>query len=122
MSRVVHFEIPADNPERASAFYAKALGWEFQLFPGPMKYWLVRTGPDGEMGINGGMMARLNPGHVPVIVAGVESVDTTSASIMKAGGTSVAPKMSIPGVGWAAYFNDTEGNTFGIFQPDPAAK
>jgi len=68
------------------------------------------------------MMARQHPGQAPVLVAGVESVDTSSARITKVGGVSVAPKMAIPGVGWAAYFKDTEGNVFGIFQDDPSAK
>ena len=122
MSRIVHFEIPADNPERASAFYARALGWEFQAFPGPMSYWLVRTGADGTPGINGGMMKREAPGQAPVLVAGVESVDASSVQVTKAGGVNVVPKMAIPGVGWCAYFQDTEGNIFGIFQDDPGAK
>ena len=122
MSRIIHFEIPADKPERASSFYAQALGWEFEQFPGPMKYWLVRTGAENARGIDGGMMPREHPGQAPVLVAGVESVDTSSAKITRAGGVSVAPKMAIPGVGWAAYFKDTEGNVFGIFQDDPSAK
>ncbi|HEU4364742.1 MAG TPA: VOC family protein [Candidatus Krumholzibacteria bacterium] len=122
MNRIVHFEIPADNPERATAFYAKALGWEFSKYPGDMPYWLVKTGADGVPGIDGGLMPRQHPGQGPVLVAGVESVDTTTANITKAGGVSVAPKMAIPGVGWAAYFTDPEGNVFGIFQNDPGAK
>lgn len=122
MSRIIHFEIPADNPERASAFYAKALGWEFSQYPGPMKYWLVRTGAEGKPGIDGGMMPREHPGQTPTLVAGVDNVDAASATIAKAGGESVLPKMAIPGVGWAAYFKDTEGNVFGIFQDDTSAK
>lgn len=122
MSRIVHFEIPADDPKRASAFYAKALGWEFQQYPGPMKYWLVRTGAQGTPGIDGGMMPREHPGQAPALVAGVESVDAASASIVQAGGVGVVPKMAIPGVGWAAYFKDTEGNIFGVFQDDANAK
>ena len=122
MSRIIHFEIPADNPERASAFYANALGWEFEKYPGPMNYWLVRTGAEGKPGIDGGMMPREHPGQVPTLVAGVDSVDAASTQITKAGGVSVLPKMAIPGVGWAAYFKDTEGNIFGIFQDDANAK
>jgi predicted enzyme related to lactoylglutathione lyase len=122
MSRIVHFEIPADNFERASAFYAQALGWEFQQFPGPMKYSLVRTGAPGTPGIDGGLMERRGPAQAPTLVAGVESVDASSTQIAKAGGINVVPKMAIPGVGWCAYFKDTEGNIFGIFQDDASAK
>jgi predicted enzyme related to lactoylglutathione lyase len=122
MNRIIHFEIPADNPERASAFYAKTLGWEFSKFPGEMPYWLVRTGPEGSRGIDGGMMPRQQPGQGPVLVAGVESVDAAAKKVTGAGGHEVVPKMAIPGVGWAAYFTDTEGNIFGIFQDDANAK
>ncbi len=54
MSRIVHFEVPADNPERAQKFYSQALGWEFTSFGGPMQYWLVKTGVTGTPGIDGG--------------------------------------------------------------------
>lgn len=122
MSRVIHFEIPADNPERATAFYAKALGWEFDKFPGPMSYWLVRTGADDRPGINGGLLQRMGQEQTPMVVAGVESVDASSAQIARAGGVNVVPKMAIPGVGWCAYFKDTEGNIFGIYEDDASAK
>ena len=48
MARVVHFEIPADNPERALDFYGKLFGWQFQKYPGPQDYWLVTTGPGNQ--------------------------------------------------------------------------
>jgi predicted enzyme related to lactoylglutathione lyase len=122
MSKIVHFEIPADDPERAMAFYGKALGWEFTKFEGPMDYWLIRTGPDEAPGIGGGLAPRRQPGEGPVTVAGVASVDETAKAIEAAGGKTVIPRMGIPGQGWAAYFTDPEGNVFGIFQPDPEAK
>jgi predicted enzyme related to lactoylglutathione lyase len=122
MSRIVHFEIPADNPERATAFYAKALGWEFQKFPGEMPYWLVRTGAEGKPGIDGGLLQRRGPGQTPMVIAGVDNIDAAVAKVEKAGGENVVPKMPIPGVGWCAYFKDTEGNIFGIFQDDTNAK
>ena len=122
MNRIIHFEIPADDPQRATAFYAKALGWEFTKFPGEMPYWMVRTGPEGNRGIDGGLMPRQHPGQAPVLVAGVTSVDESAAMITRAGGGVVLPKMPIPGVGWAAYFTDPEGNVFGIFQDDPGAR
>jgi predicted enzyme related to lactoylglutathione lyase len=120
MPRVVHFEIPADSPERAIAFYSRVFGWEFQKWDGPMPYWMVKTG-EGEPGINGGLMPRQAPGSSTVNTITVDSVDTSVASIQKAGGTLVVPKMAIPGVGWLAYCNDPEGNTFGIMQEDSAA-
>ncbi len=122
MSRIVHFEVPADNLERAQKFYSQALGWEFTEFGGPMQYWLVKTGPNGAPGIDGGMLKREQAGQAPTLVAGVASIDQSIAQVTKAGGIPVVPKMPIPGVGWAAYFIDTEGNCFGVFQEDSNAK
>jgi len=62
MSRVIHFEIPAAEPDRAAAFYGKVFGWKFDKWPGPIEYWMVVTGKDGELGINGGMMRK--PGGI----------------------------------------------------------
>lgn len=122
MSRIIHFEVPADNPDRAQKFYAQALGWEFTQFGGPMEYWLVKTGSNGQPGIDGGLLKREQAGQGPVLVAGVASIDQAIAQVTKAGGIPAAPKMAIPGVGYAAYFIDTEGNCFGVFQDDANAK
>ena len=61
MPRPTHFEIPAENPERAMAFYGDVLGWTFQKWQGPVDYWLIMTGPEGEPGINGGLLRRQHP-------------------------------------------------------------
>lgn len=122
MSRIIHFEVPADNPERAQKFYSQALGWEFTQFGGPMQYWLVKTGPNGAPGIDGGLLKREQAGQGPMVIAGVASIDKSIEQVKKAGGTQVVEKMAIPGVGWAAYFLDTESNCFGIFQDDTSAK
>lgn len=52
----------------------------------------------------------------------VDSVDASVAAVMKAGGKQVIPKMPIPGVGFLAYREDTEGNLFGMMQSDRSAK
>jgi len=121
MSRVVHFEIPADNPERAAGFYKKAFGWKIERWPGPMEYWMVNTGPDGVPGINGGLMKKGNVTTTTNTV-GVESVDNAIAAITNAGGKLIMPKTPIPTVGYFAYCQDTEGNLFGVMQSDPSAK
>jgi len=121
MPRVIHFEIPADDPERAAAFYGEVFGWKFQKWDGPMPYWLVTTGDDGAPGINGGMMPRSHPGASTVNTVGVASVDETLAAIQRKGGKVALPRMAVPGVGWLAYCIDPEGNTFGILQPDAKA-
>jgi predicted enzyme related to lactoylglutathione lyase len=120
MSRIVHFEIQADDPQRAIEFYRKSLGWDFQKW-GEHDYWLVKTGPANEPGIDGGILPRRGPINY-VNTAQVESVDDTIKAVEAAGGQLVVPKSSIPGVGWLAYCKDTEGNVFGIMTPDPGAK
>jgi len=121
MSRPIHFEIPADNPERASAFYQDVFGWQFRKWDGPMTYWLITTGKEGECGIDGGMMPRQAPGTSTVNTIGVESLDASLETIEAKGGKTVVPKMPVPGVGWLAYCVDTEGNTFGVLQADETA-
>jgi uncharacterized protein len=122
MSRVIHFEIPAADPERAAAFYNKAFGWKFEKWPGPIEYWMVSTGVDGTPGINGGLMKKQPPAMATTNTIGVESVDNAIDSVKKAGGKLVTPKTPIPTVGYFAYLEDTEGNLFGVMQSDPKAK
>ena len=121
MSRVVHFELPADNPQRAMKFYEGALGWKFEKWEGPMDYWLITTGPEEEPGIDGGLAPRLKPDTGLEHTIDVKSVDETSKKIEALGGKVIRPKQAVPGVGWLAYCIDTEGNTFGIMEEDPEA-
>ncbi len=121
MPRPVHFEIPADDPERAAAFYGSVFGWQFQKWDGPIPYWLITTGKDGECGIDGGMMPRQAPGTSTVNTVSVGSLDASLETIASRGGTIVVPKMHVPGVGWLAYCADTEGNTFGVLEPEEKA-
>ncbi|MSU49670.1 MAG: VOC family protein [Opitutus sp.] len=130
MPRPIHFEIHADNPERAIAFYTITLGWTFKKWEGgPMPYWLVTTGADGTTGINGGLHPRMGPPAVDgqavvafVCTVDVDNVDAYVAKVTAAGGNICVPKMPIPGMGWLAYAKDTEGNIFGMMQIDPAAR
>ena len=129
MPRVIHFEIPADDPQRASRFYGSVFGWQFNKWEGPQDYWLVSTGGDpgapgaaAAVGIDGGMMRRPHPGAGTVNTIDVPSVDEYVARIQAQGGTVVAPKMAVPGIGWLAYCQDPEGNTFGIMQSDAEAR
>jgi uncharacterized protein len=118
MPRVVHFEIPADEPERASKFYKDVFNWDIQKWDGPEDYWLVGTGDRSQLGIDGGIMKRRHPEQPPVNTIDVASVDDFAAKITENGGQIVVPKMPVPGIGWLAYFKDTEGNIFGIMQED----
>jgi uncharacterized protein len=122
MPRPMHFEIPANNPERAMDFYARALGWKFTKWDGPVEYWVIETGNASEPGINGGLMRKRHPDQPCVNTVAVENIDRTIQSIESSGGTMVVAKMPVPGVGWLAYCKDTEGYIFGVMQPDSSAK
>jgi hypothetical protein len=126
MSRVVHFEVHAEDPERAIRFYSAVLGWSFTHWGGPQDYWLITTGPADQPGINGGMVRRMGVIDGQAVIAfvctvDVDSVDETVAKALENGGTVALPKMAVPGVGWLAYVKDTEGNIFGMMQNDPSA-
>ncbi len=121
MPRVVHFEIPADDPERTASFYQDVFGWQFEKWRGPEDYWLINTGSDAEPGINGGMLRKRLPEAGTVNTIDVLSVDDYSARITEHGGKIVVPKLAVPGVGWLAYCEDPEGNVFGIMQADRSA-
>lgn len=122
MSRVIHFELAADDPQRAIAFYEKVFGWHFDKWQGPVEYWLITTGPADQPGIDGGMARRAEPGFSTENTVGVDSLDDALAGVEANGGTILRPKQVVPGVGWMAYCQDTEGNTFGIMQEDPSAE
>ena len=121
MSRVIHFELPIDDPERAIAFYEKALGWKIEKWQGPEDYWLVMTGDKSEPGIDGGLTRR-GTAKATTNTIGVESIDEATRKIVEAGGRTLGSKETIPGVGYQQYCVVTEGNVFGIMQPDMTAK
>lgn len=121
MARVIHFEINADDPERAAKFYSSVFDWKINKWGGPNEYWLVDTGSN-DPGINGGLMKRMDPRASTVNTVGVENVDVFAKKVESAGGKIVVQKYAVPGVGWLAYAIDTEGNSFGIMQMDENAK
>lgn len=122
MGRVVHFELPADDPERAVNFYQKALGWTIKKWEGPVEYWLVMTGPEDEPGIDGGLAPRSELQVGAVNTVDVASVDEVTVRIEEHGGKVIHPKHPVPGVGWMAYCEDTEGTVFGVMERDPEAE
>jgi predicted enzyme related to lactoylglutathione lyase len=126
MSRVIHFEIHAENPQRAVDFYTALFGWQFTRW-GEEAYWLIKTGEPTEPGIDGGLAPRRGGIDGTAVIAYVCTVDVKDLAATLEHATSlgaeiVLPTMPIPGIGWLAYAKDTEGNIFGMMQPDPNAK
>lgn len=115
MPRVVHFELPADDPERAGAFYRSVFGWKIDKWDGPVDYWLVTTGEEGTPGIDGAISPR-EQGATVTYTVDVPSVDEYVEKVLAAGGTIALPKQEVPGVGYLAYCADTEGNVFGVME------
>ena len=120
MARVVHFEFAVDDADRALAFYREVFGWKIEKWEGPTDYWLIATG-EGDAGIDGALTPRDADTPNTVVTVDVESVDDAMAKITAAGGRAVTPKIAVPGVGYMAYCEDTEGNRFGLMQADPSA-
>lgn len=120
MPKIVHFEIPVDDPQRAAAFYRDVLGWEVSRY-GEEPYWLVRAGGDEEPGADGALVGREELHRSPVVIAGVADVEDVLDRVQKAGGAVIQGRLPIPGMGWSAYIRDPEGNTIGFFQPDTSA-
>ena len=121
MPRVIHFEIHAGDPSRAVKFYEGVFGWKISKWGGPAGYWLASTGDEKEPGINGAIMQRTGNGSTWNTMD-VPSIDEFMKKVAEAGGKIVTKKMAVPGVGYMAYCEDTEGNTFGIMQADERAK
>ena len=121
MNRVVHFELGAVEPARAVEFYKNVFGWEAQKW-GAEDYWLMQTGSAPEPGINGAILRNKDSQPRTVNSIQVSSIDEYAGKVKQNGGQVVVPKMAVPTVGYLAYCKDTEGNIFGIFQPDAAAQ
>ena len=121
-ARVVHFEIPFDDGDRARSFYADVFGWNITSMP-ELDYTIVSTGPTDEQGmpsepgfISGGMMQRQADIGTPVITLDVDDIDKALATIEEHGGAMVLAKMAVAEMGFAAYFRDSEGNLMGLWQ------
>ncbi len=132
MNRVVHFEIHADELQRAVDFYKKVFNWTIDQWPGlGYEYWMVMTAEKDskEPGINGGLLKRPAPlakemcgSNAFVCTVQVDSFDDVAKKIEEAGGKVAMPKFALAGMAWQGYFIDTEGNTFGLHQADSNAK
>ncbi len=124
--RVVHFEIPYDDGDRARKFYEAAFGWELTTMP-DMGYTLVACGPNGDQGpsepgfINGGMMQRQAPFTTPNIVIDVDNLESALKAVNEAGGKTVTERQAVGEMGFTAYFKDPEGNLVGLWETAPSS-
>ena len=120
-ANLVWFDIPADDLERAKTFYGKLFGWKINPFPSMPDYQHIDTGgPDASP--DGGLMKRIHPGHTITNYILVPSVTKFMAKVKKLGGDICKPKSAVPGMGYFAVCQDTENNTFAIWEMNPKAK
>ncbi len=120
--RIVHFEIPFDDGDRARAFYSGVFGWQTQEMP-EMQYTMVMTGPVGDNSmpsepgyINGGMFQRTDTLNVPVLTINVDSIEAALDKVEASGGKTVEAKQAVGDMGFVAYINDSEGNLIGLWE------
>jgi len=125
MNTVIHFEVQADDVERAKNFYEKVLGWKIapmmsKAEGGMMDYWGITTRESGP-GINGGLYERPKEAedrfYLYDCTVAVDDLDKAMEAVRANGGTILREKSEIPGVGWFTNAKDTEGNRFGLMQP-----
>jgi uncharacterized protein len=124
MPKIIHFDIAAEDPEKSMEFYQKVFGWKFEKWEGPTDYWfMLPQNPDEEKeeGILGAIARKEKPGEGVMNTFGVTDIDTYLAKIQAAGGRITGEKHAIPGIGYLAYFEDIDGNEFGIMEDDPEA-
>ncbi|MDO8690699.1 MAG: VOC family protein [Dehalococcoidia bacterium] len=112
---IIHFEIPANDPQKLAAFYRSLFNWKIEKTPGPMEYWMLETAPEGQ-GVNGGMMRRQMPGQTPTSYFSVESVDDYSRQVLELGGQVIVSKQEVPDMGYFAVCLDPEGNCFAVWE------
>ena len=123
MTRVIYFELPVDDFDRATKFYEEIFSWNITVHDRPDgPYYAVNTGEGELQGINGALFKRDDEWSTLVNVISVKDIDAIIEKIKERDGKITFPKTAIPGVGYLAYFKDTEGNTFGMMQADSSAK
>jgi hypothetical protein len=122
MARISHFDISALDVPRAINFYEKIFKWKFKKWDNDeMNYWMIKTGPKSETGIDGGMSMRMKDNYV-VNTIEIKSIDKTLEQIKEMNGKVTMEKSPIPGVGYYAQFEDPEGNLLGLLEPNKKAK
>jgi predicted enzyme related to lactoylglutathione lyase len=122
MATIVHFDLPAEDLERAKNFYSSLFGWNFELVPGGTDYYLISTATeDGSQGIGGGMGKRGMPDQKITSYIGVSSVNSCLVDVVRLGGKVLLPKTVVQKFGYLAVCEDTEGNTFGLWEENPEA-
>ena len=127
MDKVVHFEVPADDVQRAKKFYEEVFGWKIEKYPMPdpdVPYYGIHTVdidektrlPKEPGAINGGLMKKDATAPYPIIVMNVTSIEESLKKAEANGAKIVMPTVNVMGMGLYARITDTEGNIVGVWQ------
>ena len=113
-NNIAHFDVPADDVERARRFYERAFGWKFEAW-GPPDFYMIHTGSADDPGIHGSLGKRSEPqaGRARTgfeCTISVADLGAAKRAIVANGGTIVLDDHEIVGVGTLIRFQDTEGN------------
>ena len=118
-SQITHIEFPADDTERAQRFYHELFGWEFEGYEALPGYFLFNTGSIDSAGGAIGQRGTATGDKLRIYVT-VASLDVALPKVAGLGGEVVIPKTAIPGQGWYAVINDSEGSEVGLYENLPA--
>lgn len=114
-NHIAHFEIFANDVERARKFYEKVFAWRFEV-AGPPDFYLIETGPPVDRGVSQGLIAKRSgpaaqgPINAFRVTICVDSIGEIAAAIEAAGGKLRSAVIDIPHVGQVLEFADTEDN------------
>lgn len=127
MDPVTHFEMPADDKKRMTAFYSKTFGWQMQQLGAEMGDYVLAGTTEVDAirmlkkpgAINGGFYQRTDDpiSKHPSVIISVEEVKASMKQVAKNGGKILGEPQDIPGVGTWVSFVDTEGNRVSMMQP-----
>jgi predicted enzyme related to lactoylglutathione lyase len=112
-----HVDIPSDDVAGARSFYEGLFGWKFQAMDSLADFEMVQPGPSGMRG-GLGIRGKTAPQR-PRIYVNVDSIDEAIAKLPELGGSVVVEKTEVPGMGWYAAINDSEGSEIGIWESAP---
>jgi predicted enzyme related to lactoylglutathione lyase len=114
MSKVVHFEVPASEPEKLGEFYKNVFDWKVEKW-GEEDYWMLKG--EGEMGIDGAIYKKGEMDHVMNTIE-VSDIEEAMEKLKANGGEVIGEPHDIPDVGRHVYFKDPEGNMLGLLEPE----
>ena len=115
--KVVHFEVPAADVDRAVGFYNGLFGLDIGAsMMEDFDYRMFQSAEDQ----GGAIMSSEKPGSGLVIYLDTDDIDASIAKVRELGGTAT-DKQPVPTHGWFSACTDTEGNKFSLWQADSNA-